>query len=191
MRLSVYDFQIIYKKGEDNGSADALSRIPHNHTQFATDFNDVIISSLTTHDADTVVGENYMCAHEFNRSEQQTDQNLSWLHQLILDYGHNKAPLQSFSTQTQKNLFPEYDNFRLFDGVIYRTVEDSNGRMQDQFVLPLHLIDKTIEHVHGSLYGGHLGIKKTLEKISSRFFYNNLSFEHVIFYRTRKVLFFF
>lgn len=56
----------------------------------------------------------------------------------------------------------------LVDGILYRRWEDVQGggaHRRLQLVLPASLVHEVLTGVHNSPAGGHMGVKKTLEKI--------------------------
>ncbi|GFV39430.1 hypothetical protein TNCV_1231291 [Trichonephila clavipes] len=76
-------------------------------------------------------------------------------------------------------------NFLLIDGLIYHRDKILNEPVM-QLVLPRCRIDKVMKLAHESVFGGHMGVKKTKERIKYNFFCPNMSGEIAEFYQTCK-----
>ncbi|GFS91327.1 retrovirus-related Pol polyprotein from transposon 17.6 [Trichonephila clavipes] len=76
-------------------------------------------------------------------------------------------------------------NFLLIDGLIYHRDKILNEPVM-QLVLPRCRIDKVMKLAHGSVFGGHMGVKKTKERIKYNFFWPNMSGEIAEFVQTCK-----
>ncbi|GFW30363.1 integrase catalytic domain-containing protein [Trichonephila clavipes] len=76
-------------------------------------------------------------------------------------------------------------NFLLIDGLIYHTDKILNEPVM-QLVLPRCRIDKVMKLAHESVFGGHMGVKKTKERIKYNFFWPNMSGEIAEFVQLRK-----
>lgn len=59
-------------------------------------------------------------------------------------------------------------------GVLYRKVEDGS-QTSDQLIVPQSSREAVMHLAHSALMGGHLGIKKTLSRIESKFFWPGMS----------------
>ncbi|GFU58725.1 hypothetical protein TNCV_932672 [Trichonephila clavipes] len=76
-------------------------------------------------------------------------------------------------------------NFLLLDGLIYHRDKILNEPVM-QLVLPRCRIDKVMKLAHESVFGGHMGVKKTKERIKYNFFWPNMSGEIAEFVQTCK-----
>ncbi|GFV47000.1 hypothetical protein TNCV_3033971 [Trichonephila clavipes] len=76
-------------------------------------------------------------------------------------------------------------NFLLIDGLIYHRDKILNQPVM-QLVLPRCRIDKVMKLAHESVFGGHMGVKKTKERIKYNFFWPNMSGEIAEFVQTCK-----
>ncbi|KAK6177716.1 hypothetical protein SNE40_015762 [Patella caerulea] len=68
-----------------------------------------------------------------------------------------------------KYYWHRFESFVLRGGVLYRSWEKEVGDLTYLLVLPSCLKKLAFEHLHNSPTGGHLGVKKTLYKLRSRF----------------------
>ncbi|GFU66227.1 retrovirus-related Pol polyprotein from transposon 412 [Trichonephila clavipes] len=76
-------------------------------------------------------------------------------------------------------------NFLLIDGLIYHRDKILNEPVM-KLVLPRCRIDKEMKLAHESVFGGHMGVKKTKERIKYNFFWPNMSGEIAEFVQTCK-----
>ena len=64
-------------------------------------------------------------------------------------------------------------SFEVKSGILCRTYKHpfvNSGKPVKQVIVPKQLRPRIMEVAHGSIMGGHLGIKKTTDKIQSAFF---------------------
>ncbi|GFY34401.1 transposon Ty3-I Gag-Pol polyprotein [Trichonephila clavipes] len=76
-------------------------------------------------------------------------------------------------------------NFLLIDGLIYHRDKILNEPVM-QLVLPRCRIDKVMKLAHKSVFGDHMGVKKTKERIKYNFFWPNMSGKIAEFVQTCK-----
>ncbi|GFY07745.1 retrovirus-related Pol polyprotein from transposon 412 [Trichonephila clavipes] len=76
-------------------------------------------------------------------------------------------------------------NFLLIDGLIYHRDKILNEPVM-KLVLPRCRIDKVMKLAHESVFGGHMGVKKTKERIKYNFFWPNMPGEIAEFVQTCK-----
>ena len=65
-------------------------------------------------------------------------------------------------------------SFEVKGGVLYRVYKHpyvNSGKPLKQVMVPVQLRSRIMELAHGSLMGGHMGIKKTADKIQSAFYW--------------------
>lgn len=66
-------------------------------------------------------------------------------------------------------------NFRILNGLLYKVNTGPTGT-DDLLAIPRHLIAEVLFSHHSESMSGHLGITKTLYKISHRFYWRNLGY---------------
>ena len=59
--------------------------------------------------------------------------------------------------------------------MLFHKKQNKEGIITTRYVLPNHLINKVTDTVHSSVFGGHLGVEKTREKITSRFYFPKIN----------------
>ena len=65
------------------------------------------------------------------------------------------------------------NSFEVKGGVLYRVYKHpyvNGGKPRKHAMVPVQLRNRIIELAHGSIVGGHMGIKKTVDKIQSAFY---------------------
>ena len=68
-------------------------------------------------------------------------------------------------------------SFEVKGGVLYRVFKHpyvNAGKLLKQVMVPVQLKSRIMELAHGSIMGGHMGIKKTTEKIQSAFYWPSI-----------------
>ena len=74
-----------------------------------------------------------------------------------------------------KYYWNHWDSLYVKNNILFRNFENESGKETIwQIVLPKALRKFVLKQVHDSVTGGHLGITKTLSKVTSRFFWHNI-----------------
>ena len=68
---------------------------------------------------------------------------------------------------TRKALLSQYENLRVINGVVYQETEDQQTHLK--YLLPAHITERVLTALHSTVYGAHLGRKKTKAK-TERFY---------------------
>ena len=102
--------------------------------------------------------------------EQKKDLDIVWISNLIEKNGENKPEIKNFENVIRRLFYKEYEKLRLVENVLYRMYEDNNGVLINQFVMPKQIEEKIVKHIHESIFNGHLGRNKTMEKVTTRFY---------------------
>ena len=121
---------------------------------------------------------------EAHRQQQNEDSDIAWTKDLILQHRDETPTLLECANPTRRVFFKEYKNLRLINGVLYLQREDNQGGNSLHYVLPIKVIDKVLETIHTSVYGAHLGRKKTKTKVLARFYRPFLSDKIETFVKT-------
>ena len=102
--------------------------------------------------------------------EQEKDQNIRrvkfWIrHKVIPETKYENEEIQQYAKQISKL-------FITSEGLLYRINDLPDGRNCDhQLVIPVHLRDEVLVHLHNAKTAGHRGIRKTLEFCRREFYW--------------------
>ena len=87
----------------------------------------------------------------------------------------NDPSVQKLKTKTEKRkMGKKYSWFQTKNKLLYRYVSDSNGRTAEQLIVPKELRPSIMKVAHDSIFGGHMGIRKTLNRIFLCFFWTGI-----------------
>ncbi|RMZ97595.1 Retrovirus-related Pol poly from transposon, partial [Brachionus plicatilis] len=161
-----------YKSGKTHTNADALSRWP-------LPIDDVRVQAQQLqHVADETEPKYVINLIDINQDEpepqqleispveQDKDQSIGWIKNLINENGENRPEIKQFNSNFHKRLYELYEQLCFENNLLFLKKEDGTKVV----VLPKHLMNQTIEKVHSSILGGHLGVSKTYEKLKDRFY---------------------
>lgn len=148
--MQEFDFSIEHLKGIDNRVADALSRHPISEPNLKTE--QPSICSL--------------------RMDGYSSQEVAFWQQGDPSIKEKVIRLQGLLPTDPK--IPTDHSFCLCNGVLYRKNTKENGK-KHQLVAPSILRREIIQSCHASATSGHLGVHKTLARITERFWWPNMS----------------
>jgi len=178
IRIRNYTFKIHYKSGKTHTNADALSRWPlpiddekvkqEQLLHVADEKEPQLVINLI----DLVNKEPAKIKTQivFTADEQNKDECIQWVKQLIISNMDKKPEINHFETPFRKRLYELYENLKIENDLLYLEKENDDGSILKLLVLPNHLVNQTIEKVHSSILGGHLGMSKTYDKLKERFY---------------------
>ena len=173
-QLQEFDFQIEHRKGRDHSNADALSRIP-SHVQGESRQSQIIASVCTPNADDTDGWTPSWSAQEIQLRQQQDpviSMILGWLQESNTRPSDGDVESMGHSV---RSLWAQWDRLKLVNGLLYRQWEEANsGTIKLQLVLPHSFIPTVLEALHSGIGGGHFGVRKTIEKVRSRFYWPQL-----------------
>ena len=153
LQLQDYTFQIQYRKGVDNGNADALSRHPVNLLLVNPIFDYTNEYNLNGIAVDTTNEVTLAVLHAEYRETQRNDPQLG----PIIDKLENDPNYHS--------------DFKLHKGILFHV--SNNG--VERIVVPQVAKDEVLSEMHGSPFTGHLGISKTHARINKTYYWRNMS----------------
>lgn len=142
--LQEFDITLRHRPGLKNGNADTLSRLPHDPAPVSEE-NPLPLLVLDQVD----VGK-----------KQRAD---PWMKEIMQHLEHPDAPVVRKTKRTARS-------FRLIDGVLYRRAK---GFQEDRaaLVVPKCLRSEILRYCHDATTAGHLGVKRTWEKVRCRYFW--------------------
>ncbi|MES9902836.1 MAG: reverse transcriptase domain-containing protein [Sedimenticola sp.] len=161
IELSSYDFEIMYKKGEENTNADCLSRIPVQEHVYSRECNvEVSASSAMENEGDMPIDM---------VSEQNKDPTLL----MLKDHLIKKTQPVDLNRETPnvRCLWRQKEDLLIRDGILYRQVTDKNTFARYQLIVPVQLTRTILENLHSCPTGGHMGFEKTVDKIRQKYYW--------------------
>ena len=165
--LSEYDFKVQHRPGVKHGNADPLSRLLCKQCGLSelSVIGDVSLVNLVTWFPALSSFEQ----RQLQQSDHDLKQVLTWMEK---DQCPTEFPKNSgYWVQT---LWSQRDHLVVKDGVLFREWEDVSGKGHNkwlQFVIPQDMVRSILQQLHDAPSGSHLGVTKTLNKISSRFYW--------------------
>ena len=160
--LSAFTFDIEYKRGSENGAADALSRTPAQTADAETQTEPVRAFRISD-SADWSLS--------FIRAEQESDPAISELSE------HLSRGSKPHRRQLKHcaSLLRQWSRLRLVKGVVFRLYRRRSGSPDElQVVLPQSLRTAVLESLHGGPSGGHFGPEKLLAECRVRFYWERM-----------------
>ena len=108
------------------------------------------------------------------QTEQGKDSNLSKL--LDCKVRHEKPPNDEIAASSPEfhHYVNYWDSIRVRDNLLHKQVMTTDGRIKWLLLVPKLLRKSVVDSVHNSVFGGHLGTKKTLNKILQNHYRFNL-----------------
>jgi hypothetical protein len=107
---------------------------------------------------------------ESSLNVQEFDADISWIKSLILNHQDVKPKQVEFGNDIRQKFFSQYDRLRIVNDVLYRYKEDKNGDLKQQLVISVEMATVISKHIHSSKFNGHLGFRKTINKVLDRFY---------------------
>jgi hypothetical protein len=147
IRLSIFDFELKYRKGKDNGNADGLSRLPISEKQSKIDELEEKICSIKSIFASGPLKLNI----ERIRNETVKDEKLQKLKYFVL-HGWNEGATKEFKNFHAKNDELEYDCGCLL--------------ISDRIIVPKTLQPAVLQLIHSN----HMGITR-MKQIARKYVY--------------------
>ena len=165
--LSEYDFKVQHRPGVKHGNADPLPRLPCKQCGLSElpGMGDVGLVNLVTWFPALSSSEQ----RQLQQSDKELKQVLAWM-----EKDQCPALFPKNSGYWVQTLWSQRDHLVVKDGVLFREWEDVPGKGRNkclQFVIPQDMVRSILQQFHDAPSGSHLSVAKTLNKISSRFYW--------------------
>ena len=172
-KLNNFEFDIVYREGRKNGNADGLSRLPDapediepNNPEVQEEF---IINAIEIQPKTTL-----FALTDQNFDDQLNDPDVKWIFDLITTHGIARPDNVKPESDAQKIFLDEYENLQIHGNNLYRKLDmESDRRSVIQYVVPKDQVPIVLDQCHNSIMSGHLGNKKTWNRVQERFFWPN------------------
>ena len=176
--LAEYDFSVQHRPGLQHSNADALSRLPCKQCGLQTSTPPPGLPDAVkkggSGDGAALLQEGSVCFLSVEDPKQLQDKDAD-MRQVILWLQHDDFPpvLPKDWSKCVQTLWSQKDHLVLDGGVLYRRWEDVPGKGFNphlQLMIPRTSIQAVLKEFHDRK-GLRLGLRKTLEKIRSRFYW--------------------
>ena len=175
--LSEFQYQVIHRPGMQHINADSLSRRPRPQCGMTTSEGvEVVVESNATTEAMATTENSLLPTwtieeiRNFQNADTDIKQVVQWMES---DSIPSRCP--EMASSSVRTLWNQRKQLVLEpNGVLFRKWKDIlGGGMQPrlQLVVPAMLAPDILSGLHDSPIGGHMGVKKTLEKVRSRFYW--------------------
>jgi hypothetical protein len=172
IRLAKYSFVIKYKKGKKNSDADGLSRMPDPDAYGDDEEYDEYLICLIDVSYPTFVSKDVVTQLIVTNEDQTNDEDISLLVNLIMQFKNDKPHEIPDAVQSvvARALWREYERLEVIDDILYHVNEDHFGNHKFKYVIPSNIINQILHSAHNTAISGHLGFKKTFQRVSERFY---------------------
>ena len=165
--LSEFEYQVIHYLGAQHTNADSLSRRPCPQCGMSTSIETVAESNTTTTTMATAESSllptwSIEEIKDIQNADPDIKQVAQWLKSNSIP---NRCP--EVISPNVRTLWNPRKQLVLENGILYRKWKDIPGgglRPRLQLVLPVKLAPDILSGLHNLPVGGHMGVKKTLEK---------------------------
>ncbi|KZR96399.1 Uncharacterized protein APZ42_009279, partial [Daphnia magna] len=154
LSLQEYDITIVYRSGKTHDNADCLSRNPLQQIEEMEDDRCFIVAAIGPNAVDILSPEENGSFIRKQRAHRDWSEKIS-----KLEDGKERVK-----------------NFVLCNGKLYKeTFKD--GKNYRRLCVPVECRERILQAYHDDIVSGHLGIKRTLHKICSRFFWPKMNLD--------------
>ncbi len=158
--LQEYDCEIQYRPGKSHANADAMSRIPNATTE-----------TTTAHSSVASVDRRTMLQPTLNQTDlqtlQQRDPDIGPILMRKLQ-GVHAPPQQQTKSKAQGTLLRLWNSLQVVNGLLY--LQGKSNRRK-RLIAPSELRMQVLHLLHDEPSAGHLGFKRTLNRVSRRYFW--------------------
>ena len=170
-------FSVVHRPSLQHGNADALSRLPCKQCGLQEDVENSTLSSEQEPEVKGVTMISSTWIQSWTPKEIQSLQANDAALKQIAQWLSTKSLPAKFPQGVHSHLqtlWTQRQYLVLKNGIVYRQWEDVPGKGLNkrlQLVLPKEMAAEVLAKLHNSSTAGHLGVKKTQEKVQSRFYW--------------------
>ncbi len=171
IKLSKYDYEVIYRKGNENVNADCLSRDPINLMDSMEIINK--LDYVHTIDILNIIVKDLI-------EKQEKDKDIIRIKKLIIEKGRIEFIRKENDEVEIVNRFKVGQNQWFIEkrGIIYNRIYSTNKKQfYDRYVLPHDFRKMVLDECHG----GHFDFSRTYEKIKERFYWSGMVKDTALF----------
>uniref|UniRef100_A0A5S6Q9K0 RNA-directed DNA polymerase n=1 Tax=Trichuris muris TaxID=70415 RepID=A0A5S6Q9K0_TRIMR len=168
--LANFDFSVEHRAGSKHANADSLSRMPNGHCPSQRNcvavVNHLVKLRSWLQDVD----------REDMLRAQQSDPDIGAVYEWV-EKGVWPGQSPPGASRVLRHLWCQADQFSIRDGLLCRrwisAAAVGNSVSKWLLVVPRCLIPRLLEAAHDGQAGGHIGFRKTFEKVRSSFYWPN------------------
>ncbi|CAG2255790.1 Retrovirus-related Pol polyprotein from transposon 17.6,Retrovirus-related Pol polyprotein from transposon 297 [Mytilus edulis] len=168
-----------HEDGTQHRNADALSRIPCKQCGYTLDWQSKTSSDChKTEESQVKIVTSQMPDHDTDwtlTDKQSNDPDLKLVKQWLTDGQrplYNEVSGKGFFI---RSLWSQFNSLELQDDLVFRHFYDNERKVVKlQAVIPLSERKQVLHFCHDAKYAGHLGMRKTLEKIRQSYYWPGL-----------------
>ena len=174
--LSTYDFEIEHRPGNKHQNADGLSRqCRYCKKDRCCDLNSEVIHAIDSASSESD-DPNWMGSWSVDhlRNEQTKDPAIHKIRDLL----EKDPPIRPKWSEVEgespdfKALWIQWSKLKVQHNVLYRQIQlESQVAVTTQLVLPKNLRKEVLNELHNKRTAGHLGIKRTADRVRQRFYW--------------------
>ncbi|CAG2212114.1 unnamed protein product [Mytilus edulis] len=168
-----------HEDGTQHRNADALSRIPCKQCGYTLDWQSKTSSDChKTEESQVKIVTSQMPDHDTDwtlTDKQSNDPDLKLVKQWLTDGQrplYNEVSGKGFFI---RSLWSQFNSLELQDDLVFRHFYDNERKVVKlQAIIPLSERKQVLHYCHDAKYSGHLGMRKTLEKIRQSYYWPGL-----------------
>ncbi|KII75178.1 Transposon Ty3-G Gag-Pol polyprotein [Thelohanellus kitauei] len=154
--LSLFDYEVHYRKGSSHGNVDALSRKPFSIN--AIELGELEINTLNR---STILQE--------QNSDDVLKEVKTWIS------SNFAQPIASRSNQILNHYWDIRNQLVVYGDILYRAMHTSENSIRLRVIVPNSLIPKILTVFHDDqIHAGHLSYDKSFQKIAKRFYWYHM-----------------
>ena len=181
LKLQHYNYNVIYKKGELNTNADALSRMVDyeitdvDESKYDSEVEETNEEAECKEGGNSVNNVDIFTTTNIKLKEIEDKQNSDPVLKPLIDY-LAKGELPTDTNATSVVLSQARKDFELVDGVLfhfwYPSINRTNKNWKKQLCVPKSMQPDFLIQYHDAM--GHMGIRKTYDKLASSLYWKTM-----------------
>ena len=172
--LSEYEIQMVHRPGVQHRNADALSRIPCKQCGYFSNWDETHEKTEASVCVLTDTSDEYKDDQSHLEELQNNDKDLLYIKNCLRNQRRPMFSEVSGKGFVVRSLWSQWENLQLEDEILIRNYESEKEKNRRQVVLPFTERRNVLQRCHDDKTSGHLGTRKTLEKIRLTFYWPGL-----------------
>lgn len=185
--LAPFNFELKFRRGKDNGNADALSRkaeqtvieavdeatgsttLPEELHQAVCDEQIAYVNAINV-----TLSEGTMNTEQIRKMQEEDDSIVRTKYYVERKRRPSKEELREESKRTQK-MMRQWKRWNMIDGVLHRKTFTPTKEIRQQLVIPKNKVNSVLEQLHDQM--AHQGIEKTTQLARERYYWLGMTTE--------------